>query len=212
MRNRCRGQDGLSPAVLPAWPLQVTELKQVGAWRATCTRDVPMKPQPLIICAGLLLLGARLSAQSRDPFFTTFSASYDLVYREDSDVSNAGAHFDLAGTVKRDAPIVGIVGEAGFDHFAGATVATVLGGVRLRIPIDNRRILPFVQVLAGLYHCGVCDEDDLALQAGGGVDFRIPRKNFRLRAQLDVRHVLDAFGSFDGVRLSGGIVLPLNSR
>jgi hypothetical protein len=172
-----------------------------------------MKPQLLIICAGLLFLGGRpLSAQSADPYFTTFSASYDLVYREESDVSNAGVHFDLASTVKRDAPIVGIVGEAGFDHFTGVTVASVLGGARLRIPIDNRRILPFVQVLVGLYHCGVCDENDLALQAGGGVDFRIPRKNFRLRAQLDVRHVFDTFSSFDGARLSGGIVLPLNSR
>ena len=48
-----------------------------------------MKPRLLIVCTGLLLLvspGSRsVSAQSADPFFTTFSANYDVIYHEGSD-------------------------------------------------------------------------------------------------------------------------------
>jgi hypothetical protein len=170
-----------------------------------------MRSRLFAVCAGLLLVGAApVFAQSADPFFTTFSANYDLIYQEESDVSDVGVHFDLSSTVKRDSPILGIVGEVGFDHFGGYTVGSVLGGARLRIPIDNRQILPFGQLLLGLYHCGACNENDVALQAGGGVDFRIPGRSFRLRAQFDVRHVFASLVGFDAVRLSGGIVLPLN--
>jgi hypothetical protein len=161
----------------------------------------------------LLLVARHVSAQSTGPYSSTFSANVDVAYHETGDDSNAGAHFDLAATVKRDAPMVGIVGEAGFNHFSGATVASVLGGARVRIPIEDDRFLPFAEVLAGLYHCSVCNENDLALQAGGGVDFRLPRRRgFRLRAQLDFRHVFTALAGFDALRLSGGIVLPLSGR
>src|SRR5260370_36543939 len=161
----------------------------------------------------LLLLARTVSAQSTGPYATTFSANFDVAYHETGDDSHVGAHFDLAGTVKRDVPMVAIVGEAGFNHFSDATVASVLGGARVRIPIEDDRFLPFAQVLLGLYHCSGCNENDFVLQAGGGVDFRIPRRrSFRLRAQLDFRHVFNTLAGFDAVRLSGGIVLPLNGR
>ena len=173
-----------------------------------------MKTRLFVAFTGVLLLPAHsVSAQSTGPYSTTFSANYDVAYHETGDDSNAGAHFDVAGTVKRDVPMVAIVGEAGFNHFSDATVASVLGGARVRIPIEDDRFLPFAQVLLGLYHCSLCNENDLALQAGGGVDFRLPRRrSFRLRAQLDFRHVFNALAGFDAVRLSGGIVLPLNGR
>jgi hypothetical protein len=124
-----------------------------------------------------------------------------------------GAHFDLAGTVTRDVPMVAIVGEAGFNHFSDATVVMVSGGARVRIPIEDDRFQPFGELMVGLYHCSVCNENDPALEAGGGVDFRVPRRrSFKLRAQLDYRHVFSGGGGFDAVRLSGGIVLPLSGR
>jgi hypothetical protein len=160
-----------------------------------------------------LLLGVRaVHAQSADPYFATFSANYDVIYHETGDTSNAGAHFDVATTVKRDIPFVSALGEVGFNHFPGATVASVMGGARLRIPLEDDRFLPFGQFLVGLYHCGACSLNDFALQAGGGVDFRMRRRNFRLRAQVDFRHVFDTFADFNAVRLSGGIVFPLNRR
>jgi hypothetical protein len=173
-------------------------------------KGVPMKTRLFTLLAGLLLLAARsVSAQSRDPYFTDFSASYDIVYHEPETTSHAGAHFDVASTFKRDVPFIGPVGEVGFNHFEGATVVSAMGGLRLRANTD-RRVLPFAQLLFGLYHCGVCDINDFGLQGGGGVDFRMADNKFRIRTQLDVRHVFDDVRGFNGVRFSAGIVLPLN--
>ena len=163
------------------------------------------------LLTGLSLLVAHgASAQSRDPYFTTFSANYDLVYHQHEATSHAGAHFDLASTFKRDAPFIGPVGEVGFNHVEGATVSSVMGGVRVRFPND-RQFLPYAQLVAGLYHCGACSGNDFAIQGGGGLDFRLSHNNdFRVRTQVDVRHVFDDPFTFNAVRLSVGVVLPLN--
>jgi hypothetical protein len=162
----------------------------------------------LLACA-LFVFVRPASAQSSDPYFTTFSANYDIVYHETGATSNAGAHFDVASTLKRDAPFVGPVGEVGFNHFDTGTVASVMGGLRVRANTDYY-VLPYAQVLVGLYHCGVCDINDFSLQGGAGVDFRTASPSVRVRVQVDVRHVFDSASSFNAVRLSAGIVLPLN--
>lgn len=159
--------------------------------------------------AFVLLVVQSASAQSRDPFYTDFSANYDFVYHEPSSTSNVGAHFDVAGTLKRDAPFVGPVGEVGFNHFAGGTVADFMGGLRIRANTDYF-VLPFAQGLVGLYHCGVCAINDFALQLGGGIDFRTSSPSIRVRVQFDYRRVFDAVANFNAERLSAGIVLPLN--
>ena len=157
----------------------------------------------------LLLIAGSAFAQSRDPYFTDFSANYDVVYHQPNVTSNAGAHFDAASTFKRDAPFIGPIGEIGFNRFDGATVVSAMGGLRVRANVD-RRVLPFAQAILGVYHCGVCDINDFAIQGGGGVDFRASDNAFRIRAQFDVRHVFDDFGDFNAVRFSLGIVFPLN--
>jgi|SRR5215467_3321142 len=177
-------------------------------------RSARMKLRLLIVCTAVLALVVRsASAQSPSTYSTTFSANLDVAYHETGADSHAGAHFDVAGTLKNDVPVVDIVGEASFNHFSDWTVASVLGGARVRIPIENERFLPFAQVLFGLYHCSLCNVNDPALQAGGGVDFQLPQlRSFRLRAQADFRHVFASGGGFDGLRLSGGIVLPLTGQ
>lgn len=173
-----------------------------------------MNTRILVACMGALLLVTRpVAAQPTASYLTTFSANLDVVYHEKGDDSHAGAHFDVAGTVKPDVPRVELVGEAGFNRFEDATVAAVLAGARIRIPIEDDRFLPFGQALFGLYHCSVCNENDPALQVGGGVDFRLPGiRAFRLRAQADFRHMFTNRAGFDALRLSGGIVLPLSGR
>src|SRR5215470_17580298 len=157
-----------------------------------------------LLSASLILLFAHpASAQSRDPFFTDFSANYDIVYHEPNSTSNAGAHFDVAGTLKRDAPFVGPVGEVGFNHFDGGTVVDVMGGLRIRANTDYV-VLPFAQGLVGLYHCGVCAINDFALQLGGGVDFRTGNPNIRVRVQFDYRRVFDSVAGFNAERVSAG--------
>ncbi|HWW87910.1 MAG TPA: hypothetical protein VNZ26_30140 [Vicinamibacterales bacterium] len=170
-----------------------------------------MRKTLLTFVAFLLIAGSSVSAQSRDPYATDFSANYDFVYHEFSDTSNAGAHFDVATTIKRDVPFLSLAAEIGINHFIDANVSSYLGGVRLRIPNAGPSVLPFGQVLVGLYHCGPCAINDFALQYGGGLDFRISNNNaFRIRAQVDGRHMFDSFKDFNAVRVSAGVVLPLN--
>jgi hypothetical protein len=169
-----------------------------------------MKTRLCILAAGFLLVATRAaSAQSRDPYFTDVSANYDVVYHETNATSNAGAHFDIASTMKRDVPFIGPVGEVGFNHFDGGTVVSAMGGLRIRANVD-RQILPFAQFVLGLYHCGVCDINDLGIQGGAGIDFRTHRNNFRVRAQFDIRRTFDDFGDFNAERFSVGLVFPLN--
>ncbi|HKB13039.1 MAG TPA: hypothetical protein VKD69_20385 [Vicinamibacterales bacterium] len=151
------------------------------------------------------------SAQSRDPYFATASANYDFVYHETGSTSASGAHFDIASTVKRDVPFVGAVGEIGFNSLQGGTVSSFMGGPRLRFPNANATVLPFAQFLLGLYHCGICNINDFAIQGGGGLDFKaVPSGAIRIRAQVDFRHVFDDVQSFSPVRVSAGVVIPLN--
>jgi hypothetical protein len=168
-----------------------------------------MKIRFVLLLTALLFVSVHPAfAQSRDPYFTTFSANYDFVYHEPGSTSNAGAHFDIASTWKRDVPFVGPVGEVGFNHFDGGTIVSAMGGLRVRANTDYF-VLPYAQFILGLYHCGVCDVNDFALQGGGGVDFRTSGP-LRIRVQFDLRHVFDSVSSFNAERLSAGIVLPLN--
>jgi hypothetical protein len=162
-----------------------------------------------LLAVSALLFVRPVSAQSPDPFYTDFSANYDVVYHEPDSTSNAGAHVDVASTFKRTAPFIGPVGEVGFNHFDGGTVADVMGGLRIRANTDHF-LLPFAQGLVGLYHCGVCDINDFALQLGGGLDFRTASPSIRVRVQFDYRRVFDSVASFNAERFSAGIVLPLN--
>src|SRR5437870_1560754 len=99
-----------------------------------------MRRTILFFTVALVLVARVISAQSTGPYATTFSANLDVAYHETLDFdSHAGAHFDVAWTVKRDVPLLAVVGEAGVNRFAGATIATALAGVRVRIPIQDDR-------------------------------------------------------------------------
>jgi len=168
-----------------------------------------MTMRSAVLTVGFLFMFVHAaSAQSRDPYFSTLSVNYDAIYHEPAATSHAGAHVDVASTWKRDAPFVGPVGEFGFNHFDGGNVVSVMGGLRVRANTDYW-LLPYAQLLAGLYHCGVCGIDDFALQGGGGLDFRTGSPDVRIRIQVDVRRVFASPG-FNAARLSAGIVLPLN--
>jgi hypothetical protein len=171
-----------------------------------------MRHSTIIAVVGLLLLSVSPAfAQSRDPYFATFTPSYDVVYHEPDETSGAGAHFDIASTIKRDVPFLSLAGEIGVNRFEGATVSSFMGGVRLRMLNAGIHVLPFVQAFGGLYHCGACNINDFAIQGGGGVDIRFSTTNaLRFRAGVDVRHTFDEFGDFNAVRVSAGIVIPLN--
>src|SRR5258708_36148895 len=99
-----------------------------------------MQTRLFVAFAGALLLLARtVSAQSTGSYATTLAANVDVAYHEARDDSNGGAHLDEAGTVNRDLPLVAIVGDAGFNHFSGATVPSVLAAARVCVPIEDDR-------------------------------------------------------------------------
>jgi hypothetical protein len=170
-----------------------------------------MRTSTFALIAVASFAAAPAQAQSRDPYFATASANYDFVYHEPNATSAAGAHFDLAATVKRDVPFISVIGEIGVNHFDAGTISSFLGGARVRFPNAAARVLPFAQFAAGLYHCGVCGINDFAIQGGGGVDFKLASTDaVRVRAQVDIRHVFDTISAITPVRVSAGVVFPLN--
>jgi hypothetical protein len=170
-----------------------------------------MRTRLLLLVAPIVLAASPVAAQSGDPYYATFTPSYNLVYHELGETSAFGGHFDIATTIKRDTPFLSLAGEVGLNHFADANVSSFLGGVRVRLPNITDNVLPFVAGFGGLYHCGACEINDFALQGGGGVDWRAHRRSdLRIRTQLDFRHIFDSFGDFNAVRLSLGVVIPLN--
>src|SRR5262245_48463270 len=104
-----------------------------------------MRTRPLPIVALFLLIASSVSAQSRDPFFATFTPSYDLIYHELSETSAFGGHFDIATTIKRDVPFLTLAGEVAVNHFEDANVSSFLGGPRLRFANIDQNLLPFAQ-------------------------------------------------------------------
>jgi len=96
-----------------------------------------MRTRLLLFVAPLVLAASTVSAQSRDPYFATFTAAYDLIYHEFGETSALGGHFDIASTIKRDIPFLSLAGEVGINHFDGANVTSFLGGPRLRLPLRH---------------------------------------------------------------------------
>ena len=47
-------------------------------------------------------------------------------------------------------------GEYVFNYFGGGTIVLVIAGLGVRV-YTYRYILPYVELVLGLYHCGVCD-------------------------------------------------------
>jgi hypothetical protein len=62
------------------------------------TRFVPL------LAGAVLLIVHSAAAQSREPLFTDFSASYDAVSHEPDSTSNAGTRVDVVSTLTRDVP------------------------------------------------------------------------------------------------------------
>jgi hypothetical protein len=81
---------------------------------------------------------------------------------------------------------------------------------------NESQATPFVQILIGgttrsITHVGDTDDRDLAMQLGGGVDWRF-RPKVGLRVGCHFRHIFSNNLPSNGVRLETGLVFTLGKR
>jgi hypothetical protein len=183
----------------------------MGTWEAHPEKgaDVTNRLSVFPSCAAAfvyLLVAAPAPAQTAAAYQTAVGASYDLVYHQVDSTSNAGFHVDLSRALAAKAD-TSIVGEIGVNHFFRGTASSFLGGGRMKVS-GRPKYQPFVQVLLGIYHSA--GGTNFAIQPGAGADFMPKGRAFRLRVQVDLRHVfVSDVEDFNPFRLSGGIVLGL---
>lgn len=107
-------------------------------------------------------------------------------------------------------PHLGFVADAsGFyrnNRFGSITTYNFLGGVRLSMQYGKFR--PFVHGLGGVQHINSAGiiYSPTALDVGGGVDYKLPFKNFSWRFQGDYMRTHYASANQSDERVSTGIV------
>ena len=156
-----------------------------------------------LVGVGLLVLMAvfggvrNVAAQEK----YSLGVSYDALYREFEENSSLGAHVDIA----RSLGALSLVGELGFNNYEDATVSSYMGGIRFPFAA-TASVKPFVQLLAGAWHC--CEITEFALQPGAGVEFA-GNDALAFRAQFDYRPIFFEEETENAVRFSVGVVLNL---
>lgn len=163
--------------------------------------------------AMVCLLGVTVSPVAAQPptsseeFDLNVGALYDVAMNEWNLAANVGGHADVAKRFLQGATMnAAIVGEVGFNHFESFDLTNYLGGLRFAGNYSTQ-FSPFAQVLLGVER-GIGDAN-FALQTGIGID--IPWKpQFAIRIQGDWRHVYRNLDDADGLRVSAGLVFPLN--
>jgi opacity protein-like surface antigen len=98
---------------------------------------------------------------------------------------------------------LGVVGDLGFNRFSGATVTTVMGGLRYTFE-TNGRVLPYGQFLVGVMHC--CDDTDFVPSIGAGLDVAW-LENVNFRGELSF-----IFSDANAARFFLGVSLPIARR
>ena len=156
----------------------------------------------------LMLLSMPMSAQliphGNVYLGATYADSYDVTVRYPFKGWNASAE---AIPLSRY-PFVGLVldGSGFYNNTHGITQYNILFGPRVSRTYGKLR--PFVHAMAGIQMLTVNDikYHPLALDFGGGADYKLPFRNFSWRLQADYlrTHFLSAYQN--DVRASTGIV------
>jgi hypothetical protein len=104
-------------------------------------------------------------------------------------------------------PHLGLVADvSGFYRSTGVTQYNYVGGPRLSTNIDKLR--PFIHAMAGIRHLNSSGfvYNPLLIDVGGGLDYKLPFKNFSWRFQGDYMHTRYASATQNDYRASTGIV------
>lgn len=103
-------------------------------------------------------------------------------------------------------PHFGLVADASGFYRTGVTQYNFVGGPRLSSNLGKWR--PFVHAMAGIRHVNSVGSiyNNIAIDVGGGADYKLPFKNFSWRLQGDYMHTHYLNANQDDYRASTGIV------
>jgi hypothetical protein len=103
-------------------------------------------------------------------------------------------------------PHLGLVADVSAFYRSGVTQYNFVGGPRLSANLGKLR--PFVHAMAGIRHLNSSGfvYNPLVIDVGGGLDYKLPFKNFSWRFQGDYMHTHYASATQNDYRASTGIV------
>jgi hypothetical protein len=103
-------------------------------------------------------------------------------------------------------PRLGLVADGSGFYRSGVTQYNFVGGPRLSANLGKLR--PFVHAMAGVRHLNSSGfiYKPLVIDVGGGLDYKLPFKNFSWRFQGDYMHTHYASATQNDYRASTGIV------
>jgi hypothetical protein len=103
-------------------------------------------------------------------------------------------------------PRLGLVGDISGFYRSGVTQYNFVGGPRLSANLGKLR--PFVHAMAGIRHLNSSGfiYNPLVIDVGGGLDYKLPFRNFSWRFQGDYMHTHYASATQNDYRASTGIV------
>lgn len=103
-------------------------------------------------------------------------------------------------------PHLGLVADVSGFYRSGVTQYNFVGGPRLSANLGKLR--PFVHAMAGIRHLNSSGfvYNPLVIDVGGGLDYKLPFKNFSWRFQGDYMHTHYASATQNDYRASTGIV------
>ena len=103
-------------------------------------------------------------------------------------------------------PRIGLVADGSGFFRSGVKQYNIVGGPRISMTIDKWR--PFVHAMAGIRHVdsNTLIYNPFVIDFGGGVDYKLPFRNFSWRLQGDYMHSHYASANQNDYRASTGIV------
>jgi hypothetical protein len=103
-------------------------------------------------------------------------------------------------------PRIGLVVDGSGFFRSGVKQYNIVGGPRISMTIDKWR--PFVHAMAGIRHVdsNTLIYNPFVIDFGGGVDYKLPFRNFSWRLQGDYMHSHYASANQNDYRASTGIV------
>ncbi len=158
---------------------------------------------------GLMLFSIPMSAQFNG-LLPNGNVYAGVSYAQLTDVINKQSYRGWNGSFEAIPftryPHLGLVGDASGFYRKGVTQYNFFGGPRFSVNYGKWR--PFVHAMAGIRHVNSSSfvYNPIAIDVGGGADYKLPFKNFSWRVQGDYKHSNYGNANQNDYRATTGIV------